>query len=805
MRLIKRFWPIIFLFLTLVVFFWPSFSKGWLPFPGDLVVGNYAPWTSYSFLDYAPGGVPHKAQGIDVVRMFFPWKHFSVEMIKKGELPFWNPYNFSGNPHLANLQTGIFYPLNIIFLLLPFNFAWLIFVILQPFLACLFTYLFLREIRVSRVGSVFAGIAFAYSLYFTVWLEWGNIGHAILWLPLALFLIEKIIKKLEMKWILLFIFSLASSILAGYIQVTISLFAVVFAYFFFRVLSIGKQKDRASKVVAVLVAGLIALLLCSVQLLPTLEIFLNSARKAYSPEKIPELLLPWFHLITAFVPDFFGNPASRNYWYPGTYIERVSYIGVLPLFFALLAVFYRRKEKITLFFVGLVVAILGLTLNLPPARLFYGLKIPIISTTVPTRILYILAFSMAVLVGLGVDFYLKNKKVRKVANLAFLFLSFYVFFWLFTFIAPNIFANHWWLAYLDISQRNLILPTVFAFLGTTLVVFSSWQKNQKLIFWVIILIAVFDLFFYFKKITPFSPPGFVYPETEIMKFIQENAGINRFWGYGSGYIESNFSTFTRTYSIDGYDPLFIRRYGELISASDNGKIKDPIPRADVVLAGGYGQEALRENPFRQRLLNLLGVKYILQKDEGLMDKWQPDYQTFPNEIYELIWQKGKWQVYENKTALPRVFLAGGYQLEKEKQKIVDLILDPEFPLEERIILEEPLPVDSILDSQAVGKAELLDHQPNKIEIKTNSSGNKLLFLSDNFYPGWRAKVDNQETEVYRANYAFRAIFVPQGEHKVVFFYHPDSFRWGAILSLASLGIVIILVKYYRGKRNGEKK
>lgn len=805
MRLIKRFWPIIFFLLILVFFFWPSFSKGWLPFPGDLVVGNYAPWSSYSHLGYSPGGVPHKAQGIDVVRMFFPWKHFSVEMIKRGELPFWNPYNFSGNPHLANLQTGIFYPFNIIFLLFPFNFAWLIFIILQPFLACLFTYLFLREIRVSRVGSVFAGMAFAYSLYFTVWLEWGNIGHAILWLPLALFLIEKIIKKLEMKWILLFIFSLASSILAGYIQATIYLFLVVFAYFFFRILSLGEQKDRRSKVVAVLVAGVTALLLCSVQLLPTWEIFQLSARKAYSPEKISELLLPWFYPIASFVPDFFGNPASRNYWYPGTYIERVSYIGVIPLFFALISVFYRRKEKMVLFFVSLVVAVLLLALNLPPARFFYGMKIPIISTTVPTRILYILAFSMAVLAGLGVDFYLKNRKVKKVASLAFLFLGFYVFFWLFTFIAPNIFPNHWWLSYLNISQRNLILPTTFAFLGTTLIVFSSWRNNQKVIFWVIILITVFDLLFYFKKITPFSPPEFIYPETEIMKFLQENAGINRFWGYGSGYIESNFSTFTRTYAVDGYDPLFIRRYGELISASDNGKIKDPIPRADVVLAGGYGQEALRENPFRQQLLNLLGVKYILQKDEGLVDEWQPDYQTFPQEIYELIWQKGKWQVYENKSVLPRFFLVGDYQVEKDKQKIVDLIFDPEFPLRKKVILEESLPSDFVLDKDLVGQVENLEYQANKVEFKISSSGNGLLFLSDNFYPGWKAKIDDQETKVYRANYAFRAIFVPQGEHRVVFSYCPDSLKWGAVLSLIGLGIVIILVKYYPGKQSNEKK
>jgi len=797
---------LILLFFLLVtgLFFWPSFLKGWLPFPGDLLVGNYAPWNSYSYLGYAPAGVPHKAQGIDVVRQFFPWKHFSVEMLKRGEIPLWNPHYFSGNPHLANFQTGIFYPLNFIFFLFPFNLSWTIFIILQPFLACLFTYLFLREIKVSRAGAILASLAFTFGLYFTVWIEYGNIGHSILWLPLALFLVEKIIKKLEWRWIVFLVLTLTLSILAGFIQVTIYLFGVVFAYFFFRIL-VEKPEKGLLKTISFLTSAILALLLSSIQLLPTLEIFLKSARQAYPPEKIPELLLPWFYPVTTFASDFFGNPASRNYWYPGTYIERVSYIGVLPLFFALLAIFWRRKEKIVLFFTALATIALIFSLNLLPIRFFYGLKIPIISTTVYTRLLSIFSFSMAILAAFGVDWCFKNKQTRKILAGGVVFVGIYICLWLFTFLAPLIFPQGWWIPYLKISQRNLILPTAFALSGVVVVLASFLLNKKHFLFFGIILITIFDLFFYFQKITPFSPKELVYPQTEIMKFLQEKAGINRFWGYGIGYIDSNFSTFTGTYSIDGWDALFIRRYGELISASDNGKIKDPIPRSDVVLTKGYGKEALRENPYRQRLLNLLGVKYILQKDEGLSNEWQSDYQTFPQEIYELIWQKGKWQVYENKNVLPRTFLVGDYQLEKEKQKIVDLILNPKFPLEERVILEKPLPADSILDNQAVGKAELLNYQPNKIEIETSSSGNKLLFLSDNFYPGWKAEIDDQEVEIYRANYTFRAIFVPQGDHRVVFFYRSDSFRWGIVLTLVSLAIVIILVKYYPGKRSNEKK
>src|SRR4029078_3497893 len=95
--------PLLFLGITLL-FFYPLL-KGNIPFPGDLLVGGYEPYKSYSHLGFAPGGVPNKAQGPDVIRESIPWKYFAAEQIKKGEVPFWTPYNFSGNPLMANFQS----------------------------------------------------------------------------------------------------------------------------------------------------------------------------------------------------------------------------------------------------------------------------------------------------------------------------------------------------------------------------------------------------------------------------------------------------------------------------------------------------------------------------------------------------------------------------------------------------------------------------------------------------------------------------------------------------------------------------
>lgn len=61
------------------------------------------------------------------------------------------------------------------------------------------------------------------------------------------------------------------------------------------------------------------------------------------------------------------------------------------------------------------------------------------------------------------------------------------------------------------------------------------------------------------------------------------------------------------------------------------------------------------------------------------------------------------------------------------------------------------------------------------------------------YPGWVATIDNEPVPIYRANYTFRAVRVPEGEHRVVFRYRPMSVRYGLIVS--GIGGVLLWVLY----------
>ena len=93
--------------------------------------------------------------------------------------------------------------------------------------------------------------------------------------------------------------------------------------------------------------------------------------------------------------------------------------------------------------------------------------------------------------------------------------------------------------------------------------------------------------------------------------------------------------------------------------------------------------------------------------------------------------------------------------------------------------------------------KLLSYKANRFSLEYESDGDAFLYVSDTYYPGWRAYVDGKETKIYRANLAFRAIEAPKGKHTVVFRYVPMSFYIG--LALTIIGILLCIWLWRRDK------
>ena len=794
MNKIKSFWPLILIGFIVLLFFYPIF-KGNIPFPGDLLV-NSNPYSTQSFLGYNPGGYPNKAQGSDVITEIYPWRYFSIDQIKQGEIPFWNPHNFSGNPQIANFQTALFYPLNILYLILPFNLSWTLIIMLQPFLAGIFMYLFLKKgVGLKDFASFIGAVSFSFSSYMSVWIQYGNIGSTLLWLPLILLLIKNFVGKITALNFLILSLSLCMSFLAGYIQGVFYIYILSFLYYLYLVLQEKKKVKNLKKHTLFLVATLIPVLMTFFQILPTIQLFSDSTRGAYTLSQIEKNLSPIFNWITIIFPDFFGNPATRNYWLDGTYIERVLYPGSVVLLFAVFSVFNKIKITERKFF--LVVGIISLVIatNFPFVKYLYLIPIPVISTTVATREFSIFIFSLIVLAAIGIDNFLSLKKENN--KILYLYLLAYLSIWIAVValykLNPDLSDN------LKISIRNMIFPSVIILLATTVAYFTK-RVSVKVFYVLIFLLVFFDLFYFFHKITPFAPASFTYPNSPVTEFISKNASINRFWGYGLAYIMPNFQSVDGTYSPEGNDPLHIARYTELLSSSTNGKLPQTLPRPDANIAPGYGQDDLKNNFYRKRVLDLLGIKYILHKVD-LKDAWQnPDLSTFPKEQYELVYKIYPWQIYKNKHVLPRFFLTSDFVLANDKKEALLLLYDKNIDLKKTLILEESPSVS--LDAKSKGNVKLISYRPNKIEFKVNTSGNTLLFLSDNYYPEWNVTIDGNVSKILIADYTLRAVAVPKGEHTIKFFYNPKSFNLGLVVGV--IGIVILILSIIYVKKYKEK-
>ena len=264
---------IIFILALTFLVFWQFFLKGLYPFPGDFLLAWYEPWKTEHFLN-GKILIPHKPVAEDVFRQIIPFRTLGLDIIKKIQLPLWNPYNGAGMPLLATINIGFLDPFNIIFLFLKYDLAWSIYIVIQYFLIGYFTYIYTRKISLSFASSLFSSIVFLFSGFVTVRIIFGMHGLAIALLPLILYLIESYIQNPKGK--VLYLLPLCIFILIVSTQPQISFYIISFS-FLYLVIKIAierhKIKNRLIKVSIPSFLMFIGFGLSSVQLLPTLELF----------------------------------------------------------------------------------------------------------------------------------------------------------------------------------------------------------------------------------------------------------------------------------------------------------------------------------------------------------------------------------------------------------------------------------------------------------------------------------------------------------------------------------------------------
>ena len=179
-----------------IAFFFPQLIFLKIPIPADSLLGLYHPFRDKSFDGFSPQKFPvHNPLITDPMMQIYPWKNLVVDNFKNLKLPLWNPYSFSGQPLLANLQSSSFSVFNLPLFVLPFKFGWALQIILTLMSLSFFMYLFLKNRGLGNIAALFGALVLAFSGFSTSWMSWGIVIATFTWLPLILFSIEKFFEK----------------------------------------------------------------------------------------------------------------------------------------------------------------------------------------------------------------------------------------------------------------------------------------------------------------------------------------------------------------------------------------------------------------------------------------------------------------------------------------------------------------------------------------------------------------------------------------------------------------------------------
>jgi uncharacterized membrane protein YfhO len=108
----------------------------------------------------------------------------------------------------------------------------------------------------------------------------------------------------------------------------------------------------------------------------------------------------------------------------------------------------------------------------------------------------------------------------------------------------------------------------------------------------------------------------------------------------------------------------------------------------------------------------------------------------------------------------------------------------------------------------VQPASIKSYSSQDVQIEASLERSGILVLNDTSYPGWTVDIDGRQGDWIDANYLFRGVLLPPGNHAVRFRYRPKSFYGGAAISgitMAGLLAVGFLRPGRRKKNENNRK
>ncbi len=386
--------------------------------------------------------------GGDLINSYLPYKQLIRDQLASGIFPHWNPLTFGGRPLQADIQTGLFYPPNVLYWLLPLERAFDLSMLLHFAIAGFGMAMWTRRYFRSHAAAWFAGSVFMLCGYSTVRLIPAIVlfPATTAWLPWMLWAWDRLQactdfdERRGYRLASLVAFS-ALTLLAGAPQIAFYCFMILALHVLISAWGgsanldiLDETEDNGGfgfpfRPLAMLALALaLAVGICAVQFLPTAMAIGESWDRATGAgwEYITDGSLDLRMLWAQFAPRFFGDPLDEGiYWGVLGYHERSAYFGAIPLllgalFFLTFIKSWRDVElasvrRFKLLLVLLIAASLCLSFgkHSPVFWLSYHFVPGFDRFRVPARMLLFFAFALPALGAWALDVCLSVDKLKR--------------------------------------------------------------------------------------------------------------------------------------------------------------------------------------------------------------------------------------------------------------------------------------------------------------------------------------------------------------------------------------------------------
>lgn len=804
----KKFIAVIVLLSLIILYFYKVVFLGRVLSPADNLF-SYPPYNTI-----APLGWTHASNPLlgDPTSQFYPFLYYARENIRHGHLPLWNPYIMMGTPFLADAQSAVLYPINLVFYTLPFKDAFAISAFIRLFIAGFGMYIFIDALGMEFMAALFSGIIFMFCSAIIGWLSFPHTNVAV-FLPWLLFLIYKFMSTKKKDYVAGLALITGIQFLGGHPETSahILLAAALYAM----ALAIWEYKDKRHTVDAlknitfIAIAFIFGFMIASPMLLPFLSELAKSATWIYRSS--PNAFYSSYKVFLAILmPNMVGTHIYDNFLGVKDFNTMQSnYIGIIPLILAGIAVMRRYKDRHVLFFTIFSLVLLPIIYGIPPFFQIFNL-LPFYNHMTTYGLGMIFQFNMIVLAGIGFDILAKlqpeqheisaqknSRKQKKntvkpetiqtiqfksIKKISYMVIGSIVLVAIICIILINRYTEAGSLE--NLIERFYILCLIAGLFIISLHFYQSLRYKKSALI-LVILIAFFNLFYFGHDFNPQIPKDWVYPQTpKVISFMQSTKTLFRFIGIGSCYLTNTLMVYNIS-DVRGYDLPTKKRYDKFFTTLFHQKPFEYPSSGSYLIMSPIDKSNENIFTFTKKIvdiLRLINVKFI---------------GTITDEVY--ILDSYRQRAYLVHHIIPAS--TSDQALGLVSSNIDALLKDSAVIKEKSNAIQIP---DCIYGTNADIVSVTL-YQPDTVKLTTFSPCKSVLVLSDTYDSGWKASVDGHNTTILHANYLFRGVVLEPGMHEVVFTYKPISFIIGLLLSFSAIVVVIALFVYEKKEKNTPNK